>query len=111
MVSFSRSRRFPCPAGSDEQLVSAGAILAEPKGGVFSKGQSAFEFARRRRLSGWSDEALLKAQRGESLSVSDYPPDWPRRFAAGGAIIGPPFALFLLGYGLLWIGRGFRPKT
>jgi hypothetical protein len=22
-----------------------------------------------------------------------------------------PFALFLLGYGLLWIGRGFRTKT
>jgi hypothetical protein len=22
-----------------------------------------------------------------------------------------PFALFLLGYGLLWIGRGFRPRA
>jgi hypothetical protein len=36
----------PTPAGSDEQVVSAGTILAEPKGGVFSKWQSAFEFAR-----------------------------------------------------------------
>jgi hypothetical protein len=62
-------------------------------------------------LTKLSDEALLKAQRGESLSVSDYPPDWPRRFAAGGDIIGPPFALFLLGYGLLWIGRGFRSRA
>jgi hypothetical protein len=46
------NRGRPMPAGSDEQLVSAGAILAEPKGGVFSKWQSAFEFARRRRLGG-----------------------------------------------------------
>jgi hypothetical protein len=42
MVSFSRRRRFPCPAGSDEQLVSAGAILAEPKGGVFLRGAIRF---------------------------------------------------------------------
>jgi hypothetical protein len=41
----------PTPAGSDEQVVSAGAILAEPKGGVFSKWQSAFEFARWWRLT------------------------------------------------------------
>jgi hypothetical protein len=63
-----------------------------------------------RMCSKWSDEALLKAHWGESLSVSDYPPHWSRRFAAGGDIIGPPFALFLLGFGLLWIGRGFRSK-
>jgi hypothetical protein len=62
-------------------------------------------------LTKWSDEALLKAQRGESLSVLDYPPDWPRRFAAEGDIIRPPFALLLLGYGLLWIGRGFRKSA
>jgi hypothetical protein len=28
-----------------------------------------------------------------------------------GMIIGPPFALILLGSAVLWIGRGFRPKT
>jgi hypothetical protein len=46
----------PTPAGRDEQLVSAGVILAEPKAGVFSKWQSAFEFARRRaqRRPDWS---------------------------------------------------------
>src|SRR4030088_1064489 len=37
------------PAGSDQQLVSAGTILAETQGEVFSKRQRAFEFARPRR--------------------------------------------------------------
>ena len=59
-------------------------------------------------LTKWSNEALEKASRGEALSVSDYPPDWPRRLAAGGYIIGPPFAALLLGYVLIWVGRGFR---
>jgi hypothetical protein len=59
-------------------------------------------------LAKWSDEALLKAHRGETLSVSDYRADWPRRLAAGSMIIGPPIAALLLGYALLWAGRGFR---
>jgi hypothetical protein len=41
-------------------------------------------------LTKWSDEALLKAHRGDTLSLSDYPADWPRRLAVGGIIIGPP---------------------
>src|SRR5882672_6866802 len=41
------SRGRPTPAGRAEQL-SAAAILAVPNAGVFSKWQSAFEFARRR---------------------------------------------------------------
>jgi len=39
-------RGRPTPAGRAEQLVSAGAILAAAKAGVFSKWQFAFEFAR-----------------------------------------------------------------
>jgi hypothetical protein len=56
----------------------------------------------------WSAETLAKAERGETLSVSDYPPDWPGRLATGGIIIGPPIAALLLGSALLWAGRGFR---
>jgi hypothetical protein len=41
---------------------------------------------------------------------------WPEQFARHwpvlylALIVGPPFVLFLLGRGLLWIGRGFRSK-
>jgi hypothetical protein len=35
--------------------------------------------------------------------------NWPKTTVA--LIVGPPFALFLLGYGLLWIGRGFRKSA
>lgn len=34
--------------------------------------------------------------------------DWGVRSSALGLIIGPPIGLLILGYALLWIGRGFR---
>src|SRR6266702_3534655 len=59
----------PTPAGRAEQLVSAAAMLAVPKTGVFSKWQFAFESARRRPQRRSETCLLSKEMRSSTLRM------------------------------------------
>ena len=65
----------PTPAGRAEQLVSAAAILAVPKAGVFSNRQFAFEFARRWLNGGQKNDPggdFSSARREKAKRLSAY---------------------------------------
>jgi hypothetical protein len=67
------------------------------------------------------EQEAFKVKEARAVGYSDteiasylnlyIPPDWHGRVSAVIAIVGPPVAMFLLGYALLWIGRGFRSRA
>ena len=57
----------------------------------------------------WAPLAAYATYEEYTRWPAQFAQHWPETTVA--LIVGPPLALFLLGYALLWIGRGFRPKT